>query len=119
MLVAAPLYSAPGESGKMQRAYNLAFRKETPMQPQTPLAQATRTVNARIGFGIHLTAYVLVNALLIAINLMTTPDRLWFQWPLAGWGIGLAFHGLAVLGMTQGRAMKAELIKKELRQQGR
>ena len=89
------------------------------MQPQTPLAQATRTVNARIGFGIHLAAYLLVKALLIGINLTATPDRLWFPWALGGWGIGLAFHAFAVFGATHARAMKMDLIQKELRQQGR
>ena len=32
--------------------------------------------------------------LLIAVNLLTTPDRLWFYWPLLGWGIGILAHGL-------------------------
>jgi len=47
------------------------------------------------GFRIHLAAYILVNALLIAINLLLTPDRLWFYWPLLGWGIGIIAHGTA------------------------
>lgn len=47
------------------------------------------------GFRIHLAAYILVNALLIAINLLVTPDRLWFYWPLLGWGIGIVAHGTA------------------------
>ena len=48
------------------------------------------------GFFFHFSAYVLVNAILIAVNLLTTPDRLWFYWPLLGWGIGILAHGLAV-----------------------
>ncbi len=47
------------------------------------------------GFRIHFFAYVLVNALLIAINLLLTPHTLWFYWPLLGWGIGIVAHGLA------------------------
>jgi uncharacterized membrane protein len=50
---------------------------------------------ARLGFYIHLTAYLAVNALLVGINLATTPGKLWFGWPLAGWGLGLLAHGLA------------------------
>ena len=49
----------------------------------------------RLGFSIHLAAYVLVNLLLAVINLATTPQYLWFLWSLAGWGIGIAFHALA------------------------
>jgi hypothetical protein len=37
-----------------------------------------------------------VNALLIIVNLSTTPDKLWFYWPLLGWGIGLAAHAFGV-----------------------
>lgn len=48
------------------------------------------------GFFFHLSAYVLVNAVLIAANLLLTPDRLWFYWPLLGWGIGIVAHGLAI-----------------------
>ena len=46
------------------------------------------------GFRIHFLAYVLVNAILIAVNLMH-PDHIWFYWPLLGWGIGLIAHGYA------------------------
>jgi len=34
--------------------------------------------------------------ILIAVNLIFTPDKLWFYWPLLGWGIGILAHGLAV-----------------------
>jgi hypothetical protein len=47
------------------------------------------------GFRFHLFAYVLVNAILIAVNLMH-PHHLWFFWPLIGWGLGIAAHGYAV-----------------------
>lgn len=48
------------------------------------------------GVGIHLFVYVTVNILLIAINLIVTPESLWFFWPLAGWGAGVAAHALLV-----------------------
>jgi hypothetical protein len=41
------------------------------------------------GFRNHLIVYVAVNLLLLVVNLLTTPGRLWFVWPLVGWGIGL------------------------------
>ncbi len=48
-------------------------------------------------FLIHLAAYVIVTALLAAINLWFAPEKLWFIWVLLGWGIGVAAHGLALL----------------------
>ncbi len=37
-----------------------------------------------------------MNLLLIVVNLLTTPNHLWFYWPLVGWGIGIIAHGAAV-----------------------
>ena len=54
------------------------------------------TVLGDTGFFFHFSAYVLVNLILIAVNLLLTPDKLWFYWPLLGWGIGILAHGLAV-----------------------
>ena len=56
---------------------------------------------------IHFTAYVLVNLVLIAVNLLTTPDTLWFYWPLIGWGIGIIAHGAAIY-YTGNRRVSAE-----------
>jgi hypothetical protein len=30
------------------------------------------------------------------INLMTSPQHLWFYWPALGWGLGLLMHSLRV-----------------------
>ena len=49
------------------------------------------------GFVIHFAAYLAVNALLIVINLVTTPGKYWFYWPLLGWGLGIAGHAFGVL----------------------
>jgi len=53
--------------------------------------------HATRGFLIHLGVYVLVVALLAALNLYRNPDNLWFIWVLIGWGIAVAAHGLALL----------------------
>ena len=54
------------------------------------------TILGDTGFFFHFSAFVLVNAILIAVNLLLTPDKLWFYWPLLGWGIGIVAHGLAI-----------------------
>ena len=48
------------------------------------------------GFYIHAVQYVVVIAVLAAINLFTSPGYLWFLWAALGWGIGVACHGLDV-----------------------
>lgn len=51
----------------------------------------------------HAAVYVIVNAGLVGLNLLTSPDRFWALWPLLGWGIHLAGHAVAVVGVP-GRA---------------
>ncbi len=51
------------------------------------------------GFYTHLTVYVLVNAGLFAVNLVSGPGRLWFGWATFGWGIGLVAHGASVFAL--------------------
>jgi hypothetical protein len=46
----------------------------------------------------HAAAYVIVNALLVAINLMTAPGTFWAIWPILGWGVKLALHAYHVFG---------------------
>jgi transcriptional regulator with XRE-family HTH domain len=50
------------------------------------------------GFDLHLTQYVVVIAALCAINLLTTPHRLWFYWPALGGRIGILAHAATIFG---------------------
>lgn len=45
----------------------------------------------RSGFYHHLRSYLIVNAALMALDLLVSGGT-WFYFPLIGWGIGLAFH---------------------------
>jgi hypothetical protein len=65
------------------------------MSGYVKLLEARRRVAVLKGFYIHLGVFVVVNAILIAINAFS-PGGWWVQWPLIGWGIGLIGHGLAV-----------------------
>jgi transcriptional regulator with XRE-family HTH domain len=48
------------------------------------------------GFYRQLGAFALVIPFLAVINLMTSPQHLWFYWPALGWGLGLLMHSLRV-----------------------
>lgn len=58
------------------------------------------------GFYEHLLAYIAVNIMLAIINLVTSPDELWFYWVTVFWGIFVIWHALGVFG-------KHKLIGKE------
>lgn len=57
---------------------------------------AKKRVQKVKGFYGNLTAYIVVNIFLMVVNFMTSPEHLWFYWPMLGWGIGVLFHGLRV-----------------------
>ena len=84
------------------------------MDNQDRLTQATRAVNVRLRLYIHLTAFILVNALLVAINLAASPQYLWFFWPLLGWGLGILLHVLLIVGLSKGAEIKSRMIEREL-----
>ena len=85
------------------------------MENQEAYEKAKKRVEAKIGFYIHLAVYVGVNLLLLIINLTTSPEYLWFKWPLMGWGIGLFFHGLGVFAFSKGEVIKERMIEKEMK----
>ena len=80
---------------------------------------ARRRAGAKMGWFIHALVYVCVNAGLALIAWHT--GRPWHLYPLAGWGLGLSIHGLAVwLGSgtdLQQRLLDAE--REKLRRQPR
>lgn len=74
--------------------------EETSMYKQKDLSENEREAVEYVrdikGFYTHLAAYLICVAAMIAANLIMNPDHLWFVWPVLGWGLGLASHGLAV-----------------------
>lgn len=87
------------------------------MDDQEAYERAKSRVEAKTGFFIHLAVYIVVNILLIIINLGTSPQYLWFIWPLIGWGIGVIFHGIDVFCLTGATGIKERLIEKEMKKQ--
>jgi hypothetical protein len=87
------------------------------MENQEAYRRAKRRAEAKIGFYIHLAVYVGVNILLIIINLSTSPQYIWFKWPLLGWGIGLFFHGMSIFVFSgkKFKGIKEKMIEKEMK----
>ena len=79
---------------------------------ETKYQKAKERVEAVKGFYIHLTVYVVVNLILFSINMIVSPDGLWFFWPLMGWGVGVALHALRVFGA--GRWFGADWEEKKI-----
>ena len=65
----------------------------------------------------HFRVYAIVNGALFLMNLFT-PGPMWVQWPLIGWGIGLACHASGALFPSDNSIEKGArkiLLKKKRR----
>ena len=66
-----------------------AVSRVSPATPPVPLHPVKRA------FAPHVASYAAVMMLLLAIWLLTTPGGyFWPVWPMLGWGLGLAKHGI-------------------------
>ena len=61
--------------------------------------EAKKTVENIKGFYGNLTSFIVVNIFLLIINLVYSPEHLWFYWPLMWWGLGVVIHGLKVFNV--------------------
>lgn len=74
--------------------------------------EARRRYAAKHGLLMHALVFVLVNAGLVGVNLLTTPRFLWFVYPLFGWGVGLLAHAISTWRIVSGgreRGIEAEV----------
>ena len=60
--------------------------------------EAFRYVRRLRRFYIHVYQYVIVVAALFAMNLIVSPHRMWAQWVMIGWGLGVLMHASTVFG---------------------
>ena len=67
------------------------------MDEHEKLSRAKQQVEAITGFYVHVTIFILVLTLLVAIN-VATGGSWWVQWPLFGWGLGILAHAYTVYG---------------------
>ncbi len=65
----------------------------------------------------NLTSYCIIIPFLIIINLMTSPDEIWFYYPMLGWGIGIVAHGMSVFAV--GKKWEEKKIKQILEKQNK
>ncbi|MFT5833323.1 MAG: hypothetical protein ACI97N_000950 [Cognaticolwellia sp.] len=79
---------------------------------------ARNKVKLKKSFYRHLASYIIVGAFFFIMNMTTSPNDIWFHFPMMGWGIGLAFHYIRVFGVpyigTLDNAWEEQEIEKEL-----
>ena len=77
------------------------------------LRRAKRRVGLKTGFMTHALVYVLVNLGLFGVNLFSGGQR-WHLFPLLGWGLGLAIHGVVTLIALRGDGYRERMLAAEV-----
>ena len=75
--------------------------------------RARRRVGIKLGFYTHATVFVLVNLGLFAVNTATGGAR-WSHFPLWGWGLGLAIHGIVTFISLRGEGVRERMLQAEI-----
>lgn len=77
--------------------------------------EARKRVEAKKGFFIHLTVYIIVNIMLVLIWAFPGGGGFpWFVFPLGGWGIGILFHFLEAFVFSRQTDWERKAIEKEV-----
>ncbi|XAH22296.1 2TM domain-containing protein [Xylophilus sp. GW821-FHT01B05] len=93
-----------------------------PLSPDEIERIARKRAGAKLGWYIHATVYVLVNAGLFVLSQSVGHQRRWSIYPALGWGVGLLCHGASVWVLGSGSALRERMVERErerLRQQQR
>ena len=83
----------------------------TPLQNPALEQLALKRARAKLGWYIHASVYIAVNLLLAALSAMT--GRHWAVFPVFGWGIGLAVHGIVVFLVNGKAGLLERLVQRE------
>jgi hypothetical protein len=85
----------------------------TPLSNEEIERIARRRAGAKLGWYIHATLYVVVNLVLFALSQYGFGHRPWSVFPVIGWGVGLAMHGISVFVLGSGSSFREHLVERE------
>lgn len=86
---------------------------ETEKSPDDIETRARRRVGIKLGFYIHATVFMAVNLGLFMLNSIIGGAR-WSHFPLWGWGLGLAIHGLVTFISLRGDGVRERMLQNEM-----
>jgi hypothetical protein len=74
---------------------------------------ARKRAGAKLGWYTHAAIYVVVNVALLLLSRYGFGTRPWSPFPLLGWGVGLALHGVSVFVLSTGSGLRERLVQQE------
>ena len=74
---------------------------------------ARKRAGAKLGWYIHALVFVVVNLFIFGLSRYGFGERPWSVYPLLGWGVGLALHGISVFMLGKGTPFRERLVQRE------
>ena len=94
----------------------------TALAPEELDRLARKRAGAKLGWYAHAALYLVINLAMLAFSKYGFGSRPWSTFPLLGWGLGLALHGLSVFVLGAGSGLRERMMRRERetrqRQQG-
>ena len=94
----------------------------TPLTPEELDRLARKRAGAKLGWYAHAALYLVINLVMLTMSTYGCGSRPWSAFPLLGWGLGLALHGISVFVLGAGSGLRERMVRREReklqRQQG-
>ncbi|WP_157421913.1 2TM domain-containing protein [Acidovorax sp. Root219] len=84
-----------------------------PLTPEAIEKLARKRAGAKLGWYMHAVLYVVVNLIVFSMSRYGFGNRPWSVYPLLGWGLGLALHGVSVFILGTGSGLRERMVQKE------
>ena len=84
-----------------------------PLLPEDIERLARKRAGAKLGWYTHALVFIVVNLGLWSLSRYGFGDRRWSVYPLLGWGLGLALHGIAVFVLGTGSGLRERIVHQE------
>ena len=85
----------------------------SPLSPEEIDQLAKRRAGAKLGWYVHALAFTVVNLVIFGVSRYGFGSRPWSVFPLLGWGLGLALHGVSVFALGSGSGLRERMVAKE------
>ena len=85
----------------------------TTMSPEEIDRLARKRAGAKLGWYFPAAVYVIVNLFVFAMSQYAFGNRAWSVFPLLGWGLGLALHGVSVWLIGAGGELRERMVQRE------
>lgn len=83
------------------------------LSPEAIEQLARRRAGAKLGWYAHAAAFTAVNVVIFGMSRYGFGNRPWSVYPLLGWGLGLALHGISVFMLGTGSGLRERMVQKE------